>query len=122
MRFACDQADVKLEGVTVESATGDYASIPANVFDIETSNSLVAQTLLDKSGARFPGMSAHAFLLLRCRYSRQGAYANVSRGGSWHEISALRDPHNCTEIVDRGSEAGKSSLCELRFVVFTSPL
>jgi hypothetical protein len=67
VRFACDQAAIKLKGVTVESATGDYASTPANVINIETSNSLVVQTLFDKSGARFPGMYAHAFLLLWCR-------------------------------------------------------
>jgi hypothetical protein len=52
--------------VTVECATGDHASTPANAIDIETSNSLVVQTMLDKSGARFPGVYAHAFLLL-CR-------------------------------------------------------
>jgi hypothetical protein len=67
VRFAYDQADIKLEGATVKSATGDYASTPANVIDIETSNSLVVQTLLDKPGARFPGMCAHAFSLLWCR-------------------------------------------------------
>jgi hypothetical protein len=52
MRFAGDQTDINLEGVTVKSATGDYGPIPANVINIETSNSLVVQTWLDKSGAR----------------------------------------------------------------------
>jgi hypothetical protein len=52
MRFACDRANINLEGVTVKSAAGDCDCIPANVINIETSNSLVVQTWLDKSGAR----------------------------------------------------------------------
>ena len=52
MRFAGDQTNINLEGVTAKSATGDYDPIPANVIDIETSNSLVVQTWLDKFGVR----------------------------------------------------------------------
>jgi hypothetical protein len=36
MRFAGDETDINLKGVTVKSATGDYDCIPANVTNIQT--------------------------------------------------------------------------------------
>jgi hypothetical protein len=53
VRFTCVQADINLKEVTINSATGDYNPTSlANIINIETLNSLVLQTWLDKSGAR----------------------------------------------------------------------